>query len=255
MAASGLGDAGVRHDSTVGPLGGRPERLIRTCQFGEIAPSGSVALRCRPAFVEGWFLAAQGASGQCAAMGDDLASAPPGGRGRRLRRTVALVGLMGAGKTTVGRALARRLGVPFRDADAEIEKAADLTVTEIFQRLGEGEFRKGERRVIARLLEQPAFVLATGGGAYMNGETRALLAHSAISVWLRADLDLLMRRVPRRNTRPLLQQGDPRATMGRLMTERYPVYAQADLVVDIHDGAAADIARTIAALLPEKAFL
>jgi shikimate kinase len=161
---------------------------------------------------------------------------------------------MGAGKTTVGRALARRLAVPFRDADAEIEKAADLSVTEIFQRLGEGEFRKGERRVIARLLEQQAFVLATGGGAYMNTDTRALLKQRAITVWLRADLDLLMRRVLRRNTRPLLQTGDPRATMSRLMAERHPVYAEADLVVDVHEGAAADIARTIIEQLPDEVF-
>ena len=192
-------------------------------------------------------------------MDDVTPPSPSGSAGRpprgRLRRTVALVGLMGAGKTTVGRALARRLNVAFRDADAEIEKAADLSVTEIFQRLGEQEFRQGERRVIARLLEDPPFVLATGGGAYMNDATRSLLKERAITVWLRADLDLLLRRVLRRNTRPLLQQGDPRATMTRLMAERYPVYAEADLAVDTHDGAATDIAQLIVERLPEQAFL
>lgn len=151
-------------------------------------------------------------------------------------RPIVLVGLMGAGKTTVGRRLAAMLRLPFVDADEEIEKAAGLKVSEIFALHGEEEFRRGERRVIARLLQGPPHVLATGGGAFMNDETRALVRAHAISVWLRADLDVLMRRVEKRDNRPLLKQGDPRATMERLMAERYPIYGEADLVVDSNNG-------------------
>ncbi len=151
-------------------------------------------------------------------------------------RPIVLVGLMGAGKTTVGRRLAGLLKLPFVDADEEIEKAAGLTIPEIFDLHGEEEFRRGERRVIARLLQGPPQVLATGGGAFVNKETRALVLAHATSVWLRADLDVLMRRVEKRDSRPLLRGGDPRATMERLMTERYPVYAQADLTVDSSNG-------------------
>jgi shikimate kinase len=151
-------------------------------------------------------------------------------------RTIALVGLMGAGKSSVGKRLATLLSVPFKDADEEIVKAAGETIPEIFAHHGEAEFRRGERRVIARLLEEPAHVLATGGGAFMDDETRVLLKERAITVWLRADLETLMKRVSRRDDRPLLKAGDPRAVMERLMGERYPIYAQADLVVDSDDG-------------------
>ena len=151
-------------------------------------------------------------------------------------RTVALVGLMGAGKTSIGRRLAQRLGIPFLDADAEIEAAAGSTIEDIFQRHGEAFFRDGERRVIARLLDQPTHVLATGGGAFMDPTTRALLKAKAITLWLRADLELMLSRVSRRNNRPLLKQGDPRLVLERLMAERYPVYAEADVTVDSLDG-------------------
>ena len=149
-----------------------------------------------------------------------------------LPRTVALVGLMGAGKSAIGRRLAQRLGLPFVDADDEIEHAAGCTIGEFFEKYGEAEFRAGERRVIARLLDEPPRVLSTGGGAYMDAETRALMRVKAVTVWLRADLDVLYDRVRRRGHRPLLRQGDPKEILGRLMTQRYPVYAEADLVVD-----------------------
>ncbi|MBS0519473.1 MAG: shikimate kinase [Proteobacteria bacterium] len=139
---------------------------------------------------------------------------------------------MGAGKTAIGKRLAARLGLPFVDADEEIERAAGCTVTEFFERYGEAEFRAGERRVIARLVEGPPRILSTGGGAYMDTETRELLRRKAITVWLRADLDVLYDRVKRRSHRPLLREGDPRDILARLMTQRYPVYAEADLVVD-----------------------
>ncbi|MDO8288050.1 MAG: shikimate kinase [Parvibaculum sp.] len=151
-------------------------------------------------------------------------------------RSIVLVGLMGAGKTTVGRRLAQRLGLGFVDADVEIERAAGETIPEIFERHGEAAFREGERRVIARLLEGPPQVLATGGGAFMDETTRHNIAARGISIWLKADLDVLMRRVSRRGNRPLLKQGDPRATMERLITERYPVYARADITVESIEG-------------------
>ena len=150
----------------------------------------------------------------------------------RLDRPVALVGLMGAGKTTVGRRLAAALRLPFVDADEEIERAAGLTVQEIFNRHGEADFRRGERQVIARLLTQAPHILATGGGAFMDPDTRALMKQKAISVWLKAPLDVLMRRVERREGRPLLKADDPQAVMQKLMQERYPVYAEADIVVE-----------------------
>lgn len=169
-------------------------------------------------------------------------------------RPIVLVGLMGAGKTTVGRRLAALLHLPFIDADEEIERAAGLKVSEIFELHGEAGFRSGERRVIARLLNGPPHVLATGGGAFMNAETRALVRAQAISVWLRADLDVLMRRVEKRDTRPLLREGDPRQTMERLMAERYPVYAEADLTVDSNNGPhASAVAGVIRALAQRHA--
>jgi shikimate kinase len=167
----------------------------------------------------------------------------------KLNRTVALVGMMGAGKTSVGRRLAARLAVPFRDADHEIEAAASLTVAEIFARFGEAHFRDGERKVIARLLDEPPHVLATGGGAFMDEATRTAMRKAAFTIWLKAPIGLLMSRVKKRDSRPLLQEGDMRATMERLLTIREPVYAVADMVLESADephGAAVD--RIIAAL-------
>ncbi|WP_119274075.1 shikimate kinase [Taklimakanibacter deserti] len=158
---------------------------------------------------------------------------------------IVLVGLMGAGKTTVGRRLAEKLGLAFVDADHEIELAAGQTIPEIFARHGEAYFRDGERKVIARLLENGAQVLATGGGAYMNGDTREAIRRHGIAIWLRADFDLLMRRVRRRSNRPLLQNADPEAVMRKLIEERYPVYAEADLTVDSRDVAHTSIVNTI----------
>ena len=148
------------------------------------------------------------------------------------RQTIVLVGLMGAGKTSVGRRLALALGLPFRDADEEVEKAAGRSVSDIFAELGEPAFRAGERRVIARLLDEPPHVLATGGGAFMNEETQALIKHKAISVWLKADIDVLVERVGRKNDRPLLQGKDTAATLHALAEVRHPVYALADITVD-----------------------
>jgi shikimate kinase len=156
-------------------------------------------------------------------------------------RAIVLVGLMGAGKTSVGRRLAERLDIPFIDADHEIEAAAGKTIPEIFADHGEDYFRDGERRVIHRLLESGSKVLATGGGAFMQSETREAIRSKAISVWLRADLPLLMKRVRRRSNRPLLKTDDPEAVMRRLIDERYPVYAEADITVDSRDVAHSSI--------------
>jgi shikimate kinase len=165
-------------------------------------------------------------------------------------RSIVLVGLMGAGKSTVGRRLAQTLKLPFRDADHEIEAAAGMTIPDIFAVHGEDHFRDGERRVIARLLQEGPMVLATGGGAFMNEETRQAIAENGISIWLRADLDVLMRRVRKRSTRPLLQNPDPEGTMRRLMEVRHPVYATANLTVDSHevphDRVVADIVTALA---------
>ena len=150
-------------------------------------------------------------------------------------RSVVMIGLMGAGKTSVGKRLAASLDMPFNDADQEIERAAGKTISEIFAENGEAYFRDGERRVIARLLGEGPKVMATGGGAFMNAETRERIAASGISVWLRADLDTLMMRVSRRDNRPLLKSPDPRAVMEKLIGERYPVYALADVTVDSRD--------------------
>lgn len=150
-------------------------------------------------------------------------------------KTIVLVGLMGAGKTSVGRLLAKRLDLEFIDADDEIEQAARCSIEQIFESHGEAEFRDGERRVIARLLTGPTHVLATGGGAFMRKETRDAIRGRGISVWLRADLDLLLRRVSRRKNRPLLRNENPRQTLEKLIEERYPVYAEADIVVDSGD--------------------
>ncbi|WP_243370356.1 shikimate kinase [Microvirga solisilvae] len=164
-------------------------------------------------------------------------------------RSIVLVGLMGAGKSTVGRRLAQTLKLPFRDADHEIEAAAGMTIPDIFAIHGEEHFRDGERRVITRLLQEGPMVLATGGGAFMNEETRRNITEHGISIWLKADLDVLMRRVRKRDTRPLLRNPDPEGTMRRLMEIRYPVYALADLTIDSHeaphDRVVADIIKTL----------
>ncbi|MBV9749677.1 MAG: 3-dehydroquinate synthase [Acetobacteraceae bacterium] len=150
-------------------------------------------------------------------------------------RSIVLVGLMGAGKTSIGRRLAARLGLPFRDADAEIELAAGHTIPELFARFGEPDFRDGERRVIRRLLAGEPIVLATGGGAFMDTTTRAAVREHGVSVWLRCKLPTLVRRVASRSNRPLLNQGDPAAILAGLMEKRHPVYAEADLIVDCGD--------------------
>lgn len=151
-------------------------------------------------------------------------------------RTVALVGLMGAGKTTVGRRLAAALQLPFVDADEAIVAAAGQSIEELFAAHGECEFRRGERQVIARLLAGPPHVLATGGGAFIDPRTRALMKESAISIWLKAPLEVLMKRVTKRDTRPLLKEDDPHAVMKRLLAEREPFYAEADITVETGAG-------------------
>jgi shikimate kinase len=151
------------------------------------------------------------------------------------RRSIVLVGMMGAGKSSIGRRLAARLNIPFVDADAEIELAADMSIPDIFAVHGEPYFRAGEARVIARLLEHGPQVLATGGGAFMNAQTRATLKAKAVTVWLKADLDVLTRRVRRRNDRPLLKTEDPAETLANLLLLREPVYAEADVTVISRD--------------------
>jgi len=165
-------------------------------------------------------------------------------------RSVVLVGMMGAGKSSIGRRLAQRLGLSFVDADAEIESAAGMTIAEIFATYGEPYFRSGEQRVIARLLDSGPQVLATGGGAYMNAETRSAIAQKGVSVWLKADFEVLMRRVKRRATadRPMLQ-GDPAQRIAHLMAERYPVYGLADVTVMSRDVAHETIVTEIIAAL------
>ncbi len=160
-------------------------------------------------------------------------------------KTIVLVGLMGAGKTSIGRLLAKRLDLEFIDADDEIEQAAQCSIEQIFERHGETVFRDGEQRVIARLLTGPVHVLATGGGAFMRKQTRDAIRERAISVWLRADLDLLLRRVSRRKNRPLLRNKNPRQALEKLIEERYPVYAEADIVADSGDQPLATIVDTV----------
>jgi shikimate kinase len=167
----------------------------------------------------------------------------------RVAKTVVFVGLMGVGKTCIGRRLAHRLDLPFVDADREIEEAAGCSIPDIFERHGEKYFREGERRVILRLLDNPPHVLSTGGGAILDPQTRARIHERAICIWLRADLDLMMKRVSRRNDRPLLRVADPRARLQELMTERYPLYGEADITVDSVDGPPeVTLERTMAAL-------
>lgn len=171
-------------------------------------------------------------------MSDAAATIDESGQNVRARlgtRVVVLVGMMGSGKSSVGKRLAARLGLPFVDADAEIERAAGMTIPEIFERHGETEFRAGEVKVIARLLRTGPQVLATGGGAFLREETRAAVAACGISIWLDADFDLLMRRVRKRSNRPLLATADPEATMRHLLDERRPLYALADIRVASRD--------------------
>jgi shikimate kinase len=164
-------------------------------------------------------------------------------------RSIVLVGMMGAGKSSVGRRLAVRLGLPFIDADNEIEAAAGMSIPEIFAAHGETAFRSGEARVIARLLDSGPQVLATGGGAFMNADTRAAVHEKAVSVWLKAEFDVLMRRVKRRSDRPLLKTADPAATLKALMDARDPVYAQADLTIASREAPHAAVVDDIVAAL------
>lgn len=159
----------------------------------------------------------------------------------RITRPIVLIGLMGAGKSTVGRRLAKRLSVPFIDSDDEIKKAAGCSIEDIFELYGEAEFRAGEKRVMERLLDEGPMVLATGGGAFMNSDVRTKILGDATSVWLKASLDALVERTSRRGGRPLLQTGDPRKTLEKLTNERYPIYEQANIHIDTdnesHDSA------------------
>ena len=176
--------------------------------------------------------------------------------GRLAGRPLVLVGMMGAGKTTVGRRLASRLGRQFLDSDEEIEKAAQMTIPDIFEKRGEAEFRAGETRVIARVLKQEHVVLATGGGAFINADTRALVKQGAVSVWLKADIDVLFERVSRRSNRPLLKTADPRATLKKLIEDRYPIYAEADVTVISrevpHDQVAGDVITAVLDFLEKE---
>src|SRR5262245_8279866 len=169
------------------------------------------------------------------------------------RRSVALIGMMGAGKSSIGRRVALRLDIPFVDADAEIEKAAQMTIPDIFAVHGEAEFRAGEARVIARLLDGGPQVLATGGGAFMRPDTRALIAEKGFAVWLKAEFEVLMKRIRRRHDRSLLKTDDPAATLRRLIEERYPVYGLADITVQSrevpHDKIVDEIVDALAARL------
>ena len=170
------------------------------------------------------------------------------------RRSIVLIGMMGVGKSSIGRRLGSRLGIPFNDADTEIEKAAGMNIADIFARHGEAAFRSGESRVIARLLDGGPQVLATGGGAVMNPETRTLIKEKGVSVWLSAELDLLMRRISKRKAeRPMLHTADPAATLRELLSEREPIYAQADLTVQSrevpHDAVVAEIVGALTSFL------
>ena len=148
---------------------------------------------------------------------------------------IILIGLMGAGKSSLGRRLAAATGLPFKDSDAEVEKAASSTIQEIFNRYGEAEFREGEKRVIARLFAEEPSIIATGGGSFMNNETRRLIKKKGVSIWLRADLELLHQRTQNRAHRPLLNQGNGRKILEQLIQERYPTYAHADIIFDVSD--------------------
>lgn len=164
-------------------------------------------------------------------------------------RSIVLVGLMGSGKSAIGRRLAARIGMDFLDADSEIEDAAGLSVSDIFEVHGEQAFRDGERRVIARLLSEPPHVLATGGGAFIDLETRKRIKECAFSIWLRADFDVLLRRVSRRDNRPLLKVENKEAVLRHLIEERYPIYEEADIIVQSQDGPHEETVRNVIAAL------
>ncbi len=165
---------------------------------------------------------------------------------------MALVGMMGAGKSSVGRRLAARLGATFKDADSEIELAAGCSVSEIFERYGEPAFRDGERKVIARLLKEPPLVLATGGGAFVDPQTRSRLKESAVTVWIKAPVEVLMNRVSRRGDRPLLRTANPRDTLARLLEQRAPIYAEADLTIESDEGPHSTVVDQILHALKER---
>ena len=171
------------------------------------------------------------------------------------KRSLVLVGLMGAGKSTIGKRVAQMLGIPFIDADTEIEAVSRMTIPELFERYGEPEFRDLERRVIRRILRSGPKVLATGGGAFMNEQTRKAITRAGVSVWLKADLDVLMERVSRKGNRPLLKTADPRATMQGLMDVRYPVYAEAQVTIHSRDEKkevmASEVVDALASMLPK----
>ena len=166
-------------------------------------------------------------------------------------RAIVFIGLMGAGKTAIGRLVARALGLPFFDSDHEIEEAARMTIPELFALYGETEFRALEQRVIGRLLHEGPRIVSTGGGAFMNDETRRLIGEAAVCIWLKADLDTLMARVAKKQNRPLLKTADPRATMQALMDARYPVYAAADLTLTTRDESRETIAGEVLAALDD----
>ncbi|HTK79572.1 MAG TPA: shikimate kinase [Rhizomicrobium sp.] len=173
----------------------------------------------------------------------------------RLKQTVALVGMMGAGKSSLGRRLAARLNVPFRDADAEIEAAAGCSINDIFDRFGEGAFRDGERKVMARLLNDAPHVLATGGGAFIDPETRTRIKETALSVWINVPLEVLISRVGRRNTRPLLRNGDPKEILTQLLREREHIYGEADLTINSEDAPHGAAVERILTALTERGML
>jgi shikimate kinase len=171
-------------------------------------------------------------------------------------RSVVLVGMPGSGKSSIGRRLGQRLGLDFADADAEIERAANMSIPELFQTKGEAEFRKGEQKVIARLLESGPRVIATGGGAFMNADTRARIKEKGVSIWLKADVETLFKRVKRKSNRPLLQNADPEGTLRNMLAAREPTYAEADLTITScevpHENVVEDIVTLLDTSLPRK---
>lgn len=169
-----------------------------------------------------------------------------------LSRPLVLVGLMGAGKTTIGRRLAHVLSLPFVDADHEIAEAAGCSISDIFEMYGEAIFRDLEKRVLLRLISEEPRIIATGGGAFMNASIREAIKEKATSVWLKAELDVLLERVARRDTRPLLKSGDRREILNRLMDERYPIYAQADITVDSNAGMHESVVTAILEILEKR---
>jgi shikimate kinase len=195
------------------------------------AAARSAAIISRKASIQACARGEVGASGAARVHPLSVMSSSAG----PFNKTIALVGLSGVGKSSIGRRLASALGMPFRDADAEVEAAAGRPISEIFEQYGEQAFRDGERRVIARLLAEPPHVLATGGGAFMNAETRRLIKERAVSVWLKADIDLLARRVARKGNRPLMAGKEPSEVLEAQARDRYPLYAEADITVETGD--------------------